>query len=211
MPRVDATFPQLRARHLKSTIAVLGPQFEAQDREVKARFDAGASVLLPMAWDERLGEVLGDAGKVIAAAFALRVAKAFDHDFDVDVMDAWLIAAGSGIAAAINSATRDRLKAADADRVSEVMTNLQTGGLDRHSRSFVSTTSNFGVHDAARDAGASAKRWNVTSANPRSSHARMNGQIVGMDDEFSNGLRWPGDSTAGAKDVANCKCSMTIL
>ena len=55
------------------------------------------------------------------------------------------------------------------------------------------------------------KTWEVTSGNPRPSHAAMNGQTVPYDQPFGNGAMWPGDSDAlDASEVANCMCAVTI-
>ena len=55
------------------------------------------------------------------------------------------------------------------------------------------------------------KTWEVTSDNPRASHAEMSGETVDINDTFSNGLRFPGDASTGdAAEVANCSCVMSI-
>lgn len=55
------------------------------------------------------------------------------------------------------------------------------------------------------------KTWVVTSANPRPSHAVMDGETVPFYAPFSNGAEWPGDSSAlDVADVANCQCEVEI-
>ena len=55
------------------------------------------------------------------------------------------------------------------------------------------------------------KTWDVTSSNPRPSHAAMNGETVPYVERFSNGAMWPGDTDAlDAEEVANCQCTVTI-
>jgi len=55
------------------------------------------------------------------------------------------------------------------------------------------------------------KTWDVTSSNPRPSHAAMNGETVPYGERFSNGAMWPGDTDAlDAEEVANCQCAVTI-
>lgn len=69
----------------------------------------------------------------------------------------------------------------------------------------------WGRLEAGRQNGAVTKTWVTTSSNPRAEHAAMNGETVGLDDEFSNGLRWPGDSASGdPAEVANCKCEVAV-
>lgn len=69
----------------------------------------------------------------------------------------------------------------------------------------------WGRLEAGRQNGAATKTWVTTSSNPRAEHAAMNGETVGLDDEFSNGLRWPGDSASGdPAEVANCRCEVVV-
>lgn len=52
------------------------------------------------------------------------------------------------------------------------------------------------------------KKWISTiDARTRESHARLNGETVGLNDKFSNGLEYPGGMGA-AKEVCNCRCTM---
>lgn len=69
----------------------------------------------------------------------------------------------------------------------------------------------WGRLEAGRQNGAVTKTWVTTSGNPRAEHAAINGETVGLDDEFSNGLRWPGDSASGdPAEVANCRCEVVV-
>ena len=55
------------------------------------------------------------------------------------------------------------------------------------------------------------KTWEVTSDNPRPTHAAMNGETVPYGEPFSNGAQWPGDTDAlSAEEVANCMCAVII-
>jgi hypothetical protein len=62
------------------------------------------------------------------------------------------------------------------------------------------------VYDVLR--GATSQTWDV-GARPRSSHAKLAGETVGIDSAFSNGMSWPGDS-GDADEVAGCNCTITI-
>ncbi|MFF9043340.1 phage portal protein [Streptomyces parvulus] len=66
----------------------------------------------------------------------------------------------------------------------------------------------FGGHDAAEASGVGFKIWRTTSSDPRSQHLVMNGEKVPLGGTFSNGLRWPGDSTGDADQTANCQCNL---
>lgn len=69
----------------------------------------------------------------------------------------------------------------------------------------------FGATEAARQAGGgrATKTWRTTSSNSRSSHAAMDGETVGIDEQFSNGLDWPG-SFGDPDEVAGCQCEVAV-
>lgn len=71
---------------------------------------------------------------------------------------------------------------------------------------------NSAAHDAAhlaRDRGADVvKQWDATlDGHTRESHVAVDGQIRELDEEFSNGLLFPGDPRGKAAEVVNCRCA----
>jgi hypothetical protein len=54
------------------------------------------------------------------------------------------------------------------------------------------------------------KTWYVTSANPRRTHAALNGKTIGVDERFPNGMLHPGDPAGGIDETAGCTCRLTI-
>jgi HK97 family phage portal protein len=57
--------------------------------------------------------------------------------------------------------------------------------------------------------GAPLKQWiSIMDGNVRESHADLDGKIVGQDEEFAFGLRFPGDPAANVAETANCRCSV---
>jgi len=53
------------------------------------------------------------------------------------------------------------------------------------------------------------KEWLATMDDRvRETHAEMNGQRAIKDERFSNGMMYPGDITAGADEVINCRCDL---
>lgn len=53
------------------------------------------------------------------------------------------------------------------------------------------------------------KQWMSTlDSRTRDSHRDMDGEIAGMDDEFSNGLEYPGDPNGPGREVYNCRCTL---
>lgn len=66
----------------------------------------------------------------------------------------------------------------------------------------------FAAQDTAKSIGYGTKTWIVTSAKSR--HPELDGETVPIDDTFSNGARWPGDSDAGVDEAAGCSCDMEL-
>lgn len=62
---------------------------------------------------------------------------------------------------------------------------------------------------AAKSKGADVvKQWDAAmDGATRDSHARVDGEIRELDEKFSNGLRYPGDSAGSAEEVINCRCT----
>lgn len=69
---------------------------------------------------------------------------------------------------------------------------------------------------AARDAQQTAKKrgadvvkqWDASlDKRTRDSHARVDGEIRELDEEFPNGLMFPGDPSGSAAEVINCRCT----
>ena len=54
------------------------------------------------------------------------------------------------------------------------------------------------------------KQW-VTGDNPRPEHAMMNGEIVPVDESFSNGCFWPGDDNGDPDTTCGCNCSTEVI
>lgn len=63
---------------------------------------------------------------------------------------------------------------------------------------------------AAKDNGADViKQWDSTlDGRTRHSHAVVDGEIRELNERFSNGLRFPGDSGGPASEVVNCRCAL---
>lgn len=182
-------------------------------------------------WDEeRWDRELSDALHPIALKQCTRTAKRTlasidleDEDYSEERTDAYIRAMTDARARWINSATKYELDGVedwegdeDADRATYagVFDYAESDRADTAGSAFATAVAGFAaieaINQCAPEAGAT-KTWNVNSANPRASHAMMDGETVPYGEEFSNGAQWPGD--AGALDpseVANCQCTVTI-
>lgn len=83
----------------------------------------------------------------------------------------------------------------------------------RTARTAMTSAQNAGRVDAYRRAEGMGirvrKRWLATlDGRTRHSHRRLDGEVVGMDEGFSNGLMYPGDPSGAGSEVYNCRCTM---
>ena len=78
-------------------------------------------------------------------------------------------------------------------------------------RQETSTALSTGQFDMMKAAGAATKTWHHRpQKNPRPDHVDMDGETVGIDQRFSNGLRFPRDPEDGrAEQLINCRCYLT--
>lgn len=74
----------------------------------------------------------------------------------------------------------------------------------------ISNEAAYNAQIKAKDKGADiVKQWDATlDSRTRPSHARIDGEIKELEEKFSNGLRYPGDSSGAAAEVVNCRCAV---
>ena len=72
----------------------------------------------------------------------------------------------------------------------------------------VQCESAFNVQVRAKAKGANImKQWDSTlDSRTRPLHQKVDGEIVDVEEKFSNGLMYPGDPDGTAKEVVNCRC-----
>jgi hypothetical protein len=84
-----------------------------------------------------------------------------------------------------------------------------TARADTAADSLTTPADSVGRSDAAESTGLRYKVWTVTSANPRASHAALDGEAVPLYEAFSNGAQWPGDTEAlDIDETAGCTCQL---
>lgn len=171
-------------------------------------------------WNEELGLDLLRLNVLTAREFGermIRMARTELEDFDWEAFEArmmpYLDEHARIQAENINAYTQAQLQEAllEADpkqAVKDLFISAVTVWVLRQATSGVTSALNFGLHEGATASGLKSKTWRVHSGNPRDAHAAMNGQTVGIRENFSNGMRWPGDPAGGAEENANCMCSV---
>lgn len=182
---------------------------------VRSRWSAGRAARLA-----RLSKLIADYILRFGLAGARRVLDEFNPSEDgwaADVMEPWLLAAALHHAE-LHDAAGEQAAVAAVEQPPEgggvAAALLLAGGVWAAAAVMRSETAatealSFGGHDAAEASGLGFKVWQTTSGNPRAQHAAVDGEKVPLGGVFSNGLRWPGDSTGDADETANCRCLLT--
>lgn len=98
----------------------------------------------------------------------------------------------------------------------EQVTTMDEKAAIRNARTWTTAAEGKGRYDAyrrAQDMGINIqKQWvAIHDAHTRMSHALIDGEIVGVDEEFSNGLMFPGDEEGAPEEVYNCRCTMMCV
>lgn len=134
----------------------------------------------------------------------------------------WIDTFGAEQVKAINSTTKEKLRITLSegiaegesvpklrDRVSEVFTEAKTSRAEKIARTETHNTVGSGTFETYKVAGVSQKEWlTALDGRERASHASINGQVVGINQSFSNGLEYPGDASGPASEVVNCRCTL---
>lgn len=101
-------------------------------------------------------------------------------------------------------------------KLSKDLLNLQGSNLSaakRNARTAVTSARNSGQLETlqqAKNIGVDVrKEWLAyLDGATRDSHRHMNGEVVELNDTFSNGLRYPGDPNGAGAEIYNCRCTM---
>lgn len=93
------------------------------------------------------------------------------------------------------------------------VTDMDYKAAVRNARTMMTSVQNsgrLGAYKRAEDMGIKLKKeWLATpDAHTRDSHRWVDGEIVGTDEQFSNGLDYPGDPYGKPAEVYNCRCTM---
>lgn len=101
-----------------------------------------------------------------------------------------------------------------ASRLKVVVGMNQTSAI-RNARTMMTASHNMGKLELGQEANEMGidvrKQWIATFDNrTRDSHAYLHEEVVDMNEEFSNGLMFPGDPDGDPSEVYNCRCTMVI-
>lgn len=174
-------------------------------------------------WDRELSADLLTLSKVVTAQIGAKTAAQLGYEGDYDLQNtvAFLTAVAETRAHMLNEGTRQALEAVvegtapEGKTPEDVFTELRESRGAMWGTSIAAALAGFAAVEAGRQVHRSGrnttKTWIVRSKNPRHTHAAMSGQTVGINEKFSNGSDWPGDSKSlPVSEVANCQCGVEI-
>lgn len=172
-------------------------------------------------WDKELAKDLHKTALKTSTALAREAMKSLGLDpdlYDEGQTTKFLEKMTQSRAAMINATTKRALDSSllddDVDFTPAKVFDDAVGARSAASAQTLRTAvAGFARSEAGKQGGGgkATKTWTVTSANPRASHAAMDGETVPVDDTFSNGARWPGDWGAlDADEIMGCSCDLDI-
>lgn len=181
--------------------------FDRQIRTLRAK----KSVTLDRdRWDRELADDLSKASMTTATTVVAEVARSTGETLSAEPMRGWLDAKARGMAEAVNDETDRALRSIDQLDEAVLRDDVFGPGRSETAWNMAKAIVGFAFLDTATRAGfdAGTKTWVVRARDSR--HPHLNGETVPIDGAFSNGARWPGDSSAGADEAAKCQCDLII-
>lgn len=156
------------------------------------------------------------AAAAVTSADRVLAASGTSGTFDPATIENYIGSMSRGKAEGIADAIRGhyaKAAATNADAAT-VRTSLREERVPLWCESALGDAAGFGGREGARASGALMKEWvhGGGGSSPRADHAAMNGERVGIEDDFSNGMRWPYDWTAGGPaDILGCTCRVEYV
>lgn len=203
--------------HEKRATEVLKAFYARQKAVVLSRMPAKAATPAwwdQARWDKELAADLYELAVAVTQELAADTLKALGlpDEYDVDRTLAFLKAVAEFRAESINAVTLAQLQGLDDDQPpASVFEKAESSRAEQGGITLATTLAAFAAIESVKQvAPKSMKTWVVNSANPRPSHARMNGQSVTVGSLFSNGAKFPGDSVLGVDGCAGCTCTVEL-
>ncbi len=210
----------------RKLIEVYKDFFKRQAKSVLPKIGAGKEWWNEERWNKELADDLFAEALGISVETARRVIKELwdDGEYDSNRTEAYIRKMCDRRAEMVNQATYEEInRAMEAPEDDEglkatpegVFENAEKNRSESAGSAFACALCAWSLLEACRQnqrRGENVyKTWRVTSGNPRSSHAAMDGETVQFDEPFSNGAQWPGDiDNLGVEEVANCRCIIEI-
>jgi HK97 family phage portal protein len=198
----------------------LGKFFDAQRKAVIDSLGTKDAAPVDSAeWNQRLATVLASLSAATSKAIGQETADDLGGDYDESDLEDWITEDAQSSAANINGSTAAEVKSRlsklltgddPVDVIAQMFAGLVAARIAQMAVSRVTSVGLEASHAAARQNGGKSKTWVVAGPNPRPSHEAMDGESVGLNELFSNGMRGPGDVSGGADEVAGCTCDLSF-
>jgi HK97 family phage portal protein len=222
LSRVKGNKAAAKAKLIELHEQQLGAYFDQQRKAVGQSLmfkDANVAQVDTPAWNAQLAQILATLSAVTAHTVGQQIADGLDGDYDPSDLSDWIDEDAVNSAAAINGTTAKEIASRLADLltgdspldlIAQLFAGLVAARIAQIAISRVTSVSLEAGHAAARQNGGKSKTWVVSGPNPRPSHEAMDGESVGLNELFSNGMRGPGDVSGGADEVAGCTCDLSF-
>lgn len=218
-PEISASLPSLRERHVTKWVQVLSKFFQRQKASIIGRVSENAAIetvwIDGERWNTELAADLYALANATATVWGQYVADLMESEFVPERMGEFLAVVMKAAAEQINAATMRQIALAllmedPKGAASDLFEAAASTRAEQIASSRVTWASNFGAKEGAKQSGLKTKVWKASGGNSRESHAAMDGEAIGIDEKFSNGLRFPGDSGGLVDEVAGCHCSLAF-
>jgi len=195
---------------------VLAAFFKRQGSVVMSNVGAGREFWDADRWDAELTDDLlrlsVTLAEILGKSEAARLG--FEEDgYNADQTVKFLRVVAEENAATINETTRSQVADQIEDPEGDPSTVFNTAQESRATGIAVGLSTfiaGFAVVETGKqiayDEGVTGTKTWLTGGNPRSAHAALDGETVSLDEDFSDGSKWPGDGP----DSAGCNCSVSI-
>ena len=207
-------------RSSRSTGDESDPYVQAALRAITADYAPGGDY--HTAWLDRYQALIGTT--VNASGTTLGDTIGFDFDLENPKVQAAISARATKLATLVGETTASKITDAVAagraagmgmsDIADMIDDSVFGGNAASRSETIARTESisamNAGEYLSAKESGViQSKEW-LTQGDDvvRESHAEQDGEIVDLDETFTNGLQFPGDPDGPPEEVINCRCTM---
>lgn len=208
---------------VQRSVDVLTGFFRRQADVIRSRAGAGNTAYQTERWHRELKAAIlqvsvlasTTAGRATLEGLGLE-----PDEWDEDRTIGWLDANADGVADGVNLTVKARVGEAlaeaaeledpDADPLGDTLGVIAGSYAAMVATSQATAMTGWGTIEAVNQTGREATKTWETGANPRSAHAALSGETVPVGDTFSNGARWPGDSSLSDDERAGCNCGLTV-
>lgn len=208
----------LRQRLEQEHMDALNTILDKQRAYVKSRGTKAQGSIDLGSWDGAVSDTLNPVITATAQAGGAIVAKKVNKKYDVSSMKNYIATTSDNTAQHMNEANQAELQAQLEDWDPEegswddaVDNFYDTNAQSRASLLITSLVTTFLAKaglEAATTHGMTEKTWDYVpgAKGSRADHAAMNGETVGLQEAFSNGLQIAGDPNGSADQNAGCQC-----